>query len=74
MRFLGTFALVWAKLFLGVKVPPVSVRLVTAFDLFGFLYQEVAVEVFFSWVRIYSHTRFDFGGLLQATVGVEVRF
>jgi len=74
VRFLGTFALDWAKLFLGVKVPPVGVRLVTTFDLSGFVAQEVWVEVFFSWVRIYSHTRFDFGGLLQATVGVEVRF
>ncbi|MCX7750653.1 MAG: hypothetical protein N2320_03775 [Candidatus Bipolaricaulota bacterium] len=74
IRILGTFALDWAKLFLGVRVPPVAVRLVTEFDLGGFVAQEVWVEVFFSWVRIYSRTRFDFGGFLQATVGVEVKF
>lgn len=74
VRFLGTFALDWAKFFLGVKVPPVSVRLVTTFDLSGFVGQEVWFEVFFSWVRIYSRTTFDFSGLLQATVGMEVKF
>lgn len=74
VRFLGTFALDWAKLFLGVKVPPVGVRLVTTFDLLGFVKQEVWVEVFFSWVRLYSRTTFDLSGLLQTTVGTEVRF
>lgn len=73
-RILGTFALDWARLFLGVRVPPVGVRLMTEFDLAGFVAQEVEVEVFFSWVRIYSRTRFDFGGFLQATVGIEVKF
>lgn len=74
VRFLGTLALDWARLFLGVRVPPVGVRLVTEFDLGGFVAQEVEVEVLFSWVRIYSRTRFDFGGFLQATVGIEVKF
>lgn len=74
IRLLGTFALDWAKLFLGVKVPPVAVRLVTTFDLGGFLSQEVWAEVSFSWVRIYSRTRFDFSGLIQVVVGVELRF
>ncbi len=68
------YTLDWARLFLGVRVPPVGVRLMTEFDLGGFVAQEVEVEVFFSWVRIYSRTRFDFGGFLQATVGIEVRF
>ncbi|HEU67725.1 MAG TPA: hypothetical protein ENN53_00590 [Candidatus Acetothermia bacterium] len=62
----------WAKLFLGVRVPPVGVRLVTTFDLLGFVEQEVWVEVSFSWVRIYSRTRFDLGSFLQVTVGAEV--
>ncbi|QAA76305.1 MAG: hypothetical protein BIP78_0539 [Candidatus Bipolaricaulis sibiricus] len=74
IRILGTFALDWAKLFFGVRVPPVAVRLVTTFDLGGFLAQDVAVEVSFSWVRIYSRTRFDFGGLIQAIVGIELKF
>lgn len=69
---LDTGGLQWAKLFLGVRVPPVEVRLVTTFDLSGFVEQEVRVEVFFSWVRIYSRTRFDFGGFLEVTVGAEV--
>lgn len=74
VRILGTFTLDWARLFLGVRVPPVGVRLVTEFDLGGFVAQEVEVEVFFSWVRIYSRTRFDFNLVLTATVGVEVQF
>lgn len=74
LRILGTFALDWAKLTLGVRVAPVAVRLVTAFDLVGFVSQEVWVEVSFSWVRIYSRTRFDFSGLIQAIVGIELMF
>ncbi len=74
VRVLGTLALDWAKLQLGVRVPPVAVRLVTTFDLGGFVAQEVWVEVSFSWVRIYSRTQFNFGGLIQAVVGVELRF
>jgi len=70
----GGFGLDWATLTLGVRVVPVAVRLVTAFNLSGFVFQEVWVEVSFSWVRIYSNTRFDFGGLIQAIVGVEVVF
>ncbi len=74
IRLNGGFGLDWAKLFLGVKVPPVAVRLVTVFDLGGFLYQEVWAEVVFSWVRIYSRTTFDFGGLIQVVVGAELKF
>lgn len=74
IRLLGTFTLDWAKLTLGVRVAPVAVRLVTAFNLVGFVSQEVWVEVSFSWVRIYSRTRFDFSGLIQAVVGVELMF
>lgn len=68
------YTLKWARLFLGVRVPPVGVRLMTEFDLWGFVAQEVEVEVFFSWVRIYSRTRFYFNLVLTATVGVEVQF
>ncbi|HPD06695.1 MAG TPA: hypothetical protein PLC08_02300 [Candidatus Bipolaricaulis sp.] len=74
LNFTGSFGLDWAKLFLGVRVPPVAIRLVTAFDLGGFVSQEVWVEVAFSWVRIYSRTQFDFGGLIQSTVGIELGF
>jgi hypothetical protein len=73
VRLDGGFGLDWAKLALGVKVPPVAVKLVTTFDLLGFVAQEVGVEVSFSWVRIYSRTEFDFTGLIQAVVGVELR-
>ncbi len=74
IRLNGSFGLSWAKLFLGVRVPPVGIRLVTAFDLGGFVSQEVWVEVVFSWVRIHSRTQFDFGGLIQSTVGIELDF
>lgn len=74
IRLLGTFTLDWAKLSLGVRVPPVAIRLLTTFDLGGFVDQEVRAEVFFSWVRIYSRTRFDFSGLIQVVVGVELKF
>ncbi|MFH1609378.1 MAG: hypothetical protein ABID40_01955 [Candidatus Bipolaricaulota bacterium] len=73
IRLNGSFGLDWAKLSLGVRVPPVAVKLVTTFDLMGFVAQEVWVEVFFSWVRIYSKTQFDFSGLIRAIVGVELR-
>ncbi len=73
IRLNGSFGLDWAKLALGVRVPPVAIRLVTTFDLLGFVAQEVGVEVFFSWVRIYSRTQFDFSGLIQAVVGVELK-
>ncbi|GAB4306337.1 MAG: hypothetical protein Kow0097_05790 [Candidatus Bipolaricaulota bacterium] len=69
---LDTSGLDWAKLILGVRVPPVAVRLVTTFNLLGFVEQEVKVEVFFSWVRLYARTRFDFGGFLQVVVGAEL--
>jgi len=74
IRLNGSFGLSWAKLFLGVRVPPVGIRLVTAFNLGGFVSQEVWVEVVFSWVRIHSRTQFDFGGLIQSTVGIELDF
>lgn len=74
VRLLGSFALDWARLMLGVRVPPVAVRLITAFNLSGFVSQDVWVEVAFSWVRIYSRTQFDFSGLIQAIVGVELLF
>lgn len=74
IRLTGTFGLSWAKLILGVRVAPVAVRLVTTFDLTGFVSQEVWVEVVFSWVRLYSRTRFDFTGLIQSVVGVELKF
>lgn len=74
IRLTGTLTLDWAKLSLGVRVVPVAVRLVTTFDLLGFVAQEIEVEVLFSWIRIYSRTRFDFSGLIQTVVGVEIRF
>ncbi|MDD2912940.1 MAG: hypothetical protein PHF77_05465 [Candidatus Bipolaricaulis anaerobius] len=74
IRLNGSFGLSWAKLFLGVRVPPVGIRLVTAFNLGGFVSQEVWVEVVFSWVRIHSRTQFDFGGLIQSTIGIELDF
>ncbi len=67
------FGLDWARLTLGVRVPPVAVKLATTFNLLGFVAQEVGVEVFFSWVRIYSQTQFDFSGLIRAAVGFELR-
>jgi len=73
IRLNGSFGLDWAKLSLGVRVPPVAVRLVTTFNLAGFVAQELGVEVFFSWVRIYSQTQFDFTGLIRAIVGVELK-
>lgn len=71
---LSLFSLHWAKLSLGVRVPPVMVRLTTTFNLGGFLAQEVWVELSFSWVRLYSGTEFDFSGLIRQVVGFELRF
>jgi len=70
----GWFTLNWAKLILGVRVDPVLVRLTTTFDLWGFLAQEVWVELAFSWVRLYSGTEFNFSGLVRQVVGFEFRF
>ena len=73
-RLDASLALAWAKLWLSVTIDPVTVRSTTAFDFFGFLWQEIALEIRFSRVFLYSRTLFDLSGLQELRVGFELAF
>lgn len=65
----------YADLTIAMGIDPIKLRSVTTFDLTGILVQEIDLSVFFSWVRLYSRTVFDFPTTsITQTVGIEFLF
>lgn len=64
----------WAKFSLGASVDPVTVRSATTFDFYGFLRQEIGVEIRFSPALIYFSTAFDLNGISEILIGLKFWF
>jgi hypothetical protein len=72
--FDGTFMFAEQDLAIETTIDPVTLTSLTTFDTSGFSGQWIEAGVTFGGVMLYTRAGFDFGGIIEVTVGFRIRF